>query len=262
MDKGVIWKTEGRYIQHAISWHELNVSRIGNLRIWIHSRGNQQLREFVDNSGERVDGRTLFTIASVDIQLQGKKFLPVNNVEMKARIEVAQQAPESDSQSLSASFFRDLPFAKLQNDHMKCLSACQAKAISGFGKPLKLASSNIVPSLIFKNGKIDSIYETTMSKKIEIASTKADSIVIAKIYSEMSKIGNSKIVMQICADFNIEKEIVYSALRVARSQGWLSANGKGKSGGTITAKGEKEFINSNGVSTLNKWLAIQKKAGI
>jgi len=75
------------------------------------------------------------------------------------------------------------------------------------------------------------------------------------IYSELSKSGSSNIVKQICIDLDVESKTIYAALRVARSQGWLTASGKGKSGGTLTKMGEKSFKELNGDITLTNWLS-------
>ena len=90
---------------------------------------------------------------------------------------------------------------------------------------------------------------------MEIVSTKADSIAIAMIYSELSKSGSSNIVKQICVDLDVDSATIYAALRVARSQGWLTASGKGKSGGTLTKMGEKAFKELGGEITLTNWLS-------
>ncbi|MFM7753181.1 MAG: hypothetical protein ACKO58_02120, partial [Cyanobium sp.] len=109
--------------------------------------------------------------------------------------------------------------------------------------------------IIFKDGKSGSPFERALHQHLEVTSTKVDSIVIAKIYSELSKAGNRNIVKQISIDLEVESQIIYAALRVARSQGWLSANGKGKSGGTLTEEGETFFIQSGGQIKLSSWIS-------
>ena len=39
MDKGIIWDTSKGYPAHVLSWHEMNVPKLGNVRVWIHSKG-------------------------------------------------------------------------------------------------------------------------------------------------------------------------------------------------------------------------------
>jgi hypothetical protein len=135
------------------------------------------------------------------------------------------------------------------------MRSCRIKIEEEFRKPLRLSSVDSVPTLIFKDGKSGSPYEKAFRNRLEIASTKSHSIVIAKIYSELSKSGSNNIVKQICVDLDVDSNTIYASLRVARSQGWLTASGKGKSGGTLTKAGEKAYKELAGETTLTNWLS-------
>jgi len=259
MGKGIIWSTKGAKVSHAISWHDISIPKAGNIRLWLHSSGAESIGDFKDDSGQQMLSRMFFTLISVDIQVQGKTFSKISNEEKQARLEVAAHATFGGATGLKASFFRDLPFAKLEVEHLKALRACQEKALKDFKKPLKLANNEVIPTINFEDKKNNSTYENEVREALDITSTKSDSIVIAKVYSELSKLGTSKIVKQICLDLNIDSSTVYAALRVARYQGWLTANGKGKTGGSLTPEGEKEFSARNGVATLNRWSSAAKE---
>jgi hypothetical protein len=78
------------------------------------------------------------------------------------------------------------------------------------------------------------------------------------MYSEFYNAGTNNIVKKICIDLGVDSKNIYAALRVARSQGWLSASGKGKSGGTLTRDGEIAFKDLHGEMTLTRWLSRSK----
>ena len=140
------------------------------------------------------------------------------------------------------------------------MRACRIRIEEEYRKPLRLTAVDSIPTIIFKDGKSGSVFEKALRNRLEVTSTKADSIVIAKMYSEHSKMGSSNIVKQICVDLDVESQTIYAALRVARSQGWLSASGKGKSGGTLTEDGETYFIDSAGPAKLTSWISRDRGA--
>lgn len=255
MDSGVIWELKAKDVSHAITWHDVVIPDHGNYRVWIHALGSSFLTNFVEQSKGRIDARLQFKIAAVEVQAQGAKFAPVTYEEKVARLTVASLQKEIPTHGFKAALFRELPFSKIEGEHLKCIRACRLRIEDQQSKPLRLTAVDSVQTIIFKDGKSGSPFERALHKRLEVTSTKVDSIVIAKIYSELSKAGSSNIVKQICVDLDVESQIIYAALRVARSQGWLSASGKGKSGGTLTEDGEKFFMQSGGQIKLSSWIS-------
>lgn len=255
MDSGVIWELKAKDVSHAITWHDVVVPVHGNYRVWIHAIGSSILTNFVEQSKGRIDARLQFKIGSVEVQAQSAKFAPVTNEEKVARLTVASLQKDIPTHGFKAALFRELPFSKIEGEHLKCIRACRLRMEDQQSKPLRLAAVDSVQTIVFKDGKSGSTFERAFHKRLEVTSTKVDSIVIAKIYSELFNAGSSNIVKQICVDLDVESQIVYAALRVARSQGWLSANGKGKSGGTLTDEGEKFFKQSGGQIKLGSWIS-------
>mgnify|MGYP000005708004 FL=1 len=255
MDSGIFWEAKAHDSSHAISWHDVVVPELGNYRVWVHAIGSGLLNEFLDRSKSRVDVRMQFKIAGLEVDAQGEKFLPISNDEKIARLKVASLKKEAPAQGFRASLFRELPYSKIEVEHLKCMRAYRMKIEEEFRKPLRLSAVDSVSTITFKDGKSGSPFEKAFRNKLEIDSTKADSIAIAMIYSELSKSGSSNIVKQICVDLDVESTTIYAALRVARSQGWLTASGKGKSGGTLTKLGEKAFKELDGDITLTNWLS-------
>jgi hypothetical protein len=255
MDSGIFWEAKAHGSSHAISWHDVVVPELGNYRVWVHAVGSGLLHEFVDSSKSQVDARIQFKIAGIEIEAYGDKFLPVSSDEKLARLKIASLKKDAPSQGFRASLFRELPYSKIEVEHLKCLRVCRMKIEEEYRKPLRLSAVDSVSTIIFKGGKSGSQLEQAFRNNLEIASTKVDSIAIAKIYSELSKAGSSNIVKQICVDLDVDSQIIYSALRVARTQGWLTASGKGKSGGVLTKEGDKAFKDLRGEIKLNSWLS-------
>jgi hypothetical protein len=209
----------------------------------------------MDKSHDQGSSRLQFKVVGVEIQSQGDKFAAISNEEKASRLIVASLQKEVPAQNLRAALFRGLPYSKIEEEHLKCMRAFRKRIEVEHRKPLRLVAADSIPTIVFKDGKTGSLIESALGNRLEIASTKADSIAIAKIYSELSKSGSGNIVKQICVDLDVESKTIYAALRVARSQGWLSASGKGKSGGTLTKEGEKFFIDSAGAIKLTNWIS-------
>lgn len=260
MDSGVFWELKAKDVSHAISWHDVVVPDHGNYRVWIHAIGSSILTQFVEQSEGRTDARLQFKVAAVEVQAQGAKFPPVTNEEKVARLAVASLQKVLHRQVFKAALFRELPFSKIEGEHLKCIRACRLRIEDEQHKPLRLTAVDSVQTITFKDGKSGSPIERALRTRLEVTSTKVDSIVIAKIYSELSKAGSRNIVKQICVDLDVESQIIYAALRVARSQGWLSASGKGRSGGTLTEEGEKFFTQSGGQMKLTSWISRYRGA--
>ena len=255
MDSGIFWEAKAHDSSHAISWHDVVVPELGNYRVWVHAIGTGLLNEYIEQTKSRVDARMHFKIAGIEVEAHGDKFLPVSSDEKIARLKVASLKNEAPSQGFRAALFRELPYSKIEIEHLKCMRACRNKIEEEFRMPLRLSAVDSVSTITFKDGKSGSPFEKALRNRLEIVSTKADSIAIAMIYSELSKSGSSNIVKQICVDLDVESTTIYAALRVARSQGWLTASGKGKSGGTLTKMGEKAFKELDGDLTLTNWLS-------
>ena len=255
MDSGIFWEAKAHDVSHAISWHDVVVPELGIYRVWIHAIGKGLLNEFVGQSKNRANVRMQFKIAGVEVQAHIDKFSPVSNDEKIARLQVASLKIDAPSQGFRAALFREIPYSKIEVEHLKCMRAFRIKIEAEYRKPLRLSAVDSVPTITFKDGRSGSPVERAFRNNLEIASTKADSIAIAKIYSELSGAGASNIVKQICVDLDVESATIYAALRVARSQGWLTASGKGRSGGTLTKMGEKSFKELNGNITLANWIS-------
>ena len=80
-------------------------------------------------------------------------------------------------------------------------------------------------------------------------------MLIAKVYSQISETGAKNAAKRCAQVLNVDSELIYVALRIARKHEWLTSQGSGKSGGQMTDKGEKEFRKSKGHERLARILS-------
>ena len=250
MDKGIIWDTSKGFPAHVLSWHEMNVPKLGNIRVWIHSKGISTQSELTFGKDNRA--RVTFSFGSIEIQIQGETFSQVTENEKQLRLELASCAPAGTHNSVRSSNFRFIPVGQLEVDHMKCIKACYDKNKFVIPSGIRIVKSDKTPTLIFKDGIIQreesgSLFEQNIKS---FRSTQNFAIAIAKLYSDLSQIGTQKIIKQISIDTGLSSENIYTSLRVARGQGWLTSNGVGKAGGSLSATGLVAFKKMEGNKTL------------
>jgi hypothetical protein len=255
MDKGVIWDLSKGYPAHVVTWHEMSIPKLGNIRVWIHSKGLVANKE--NSYGKNNRARVTFSFGSIEIQIQGETFTPISENEKRLRLELASCAPAQTIGSVKSSNFRFIPVGQLEIDHMQCIKACYDNDKFEVGNGIRLVKSDKTPTLVFKGGKIaqtklESKFESTIKTKFR--STQPYAIAIAKLYSDLSRIGNQKVIKQISIETGLPSENIYTALRVARGQGWLTSNGVGKAGGTLSAEGLDAFKRLDGEQVLGELL--------
>lgn len=255
MDKGVIWDISKGYPAHVLSWHEMSVPKLGNIRVWIHSKGKSTTSDFSYGKDNRA--RVSFTFGSIEIQIQGDSFAKVTENEKLLRLELARCAPTNTSGSVKSSNFRFIPVGQLEVDHMQCIKACYDKNKFAVSSGIRIVKSEKIQSLIFKNGVIQQKRSSSViEKNLSFRSTQYFAVAIAKLYSDLSQIGTQKIIKQISLDTGLSSENIYTSLRVARGQGWLTSNGVGKAGGSLSVSGLEAYKNLNGEKTLKSLLNL------
>jgi hypothetical protein len=226
-ESGVVYRRTGvnKMPRDVITWQDFN-----EYRIWIHSRQSEQG----------------FKPVSMDIQTLGKERHPkgVDAAEAKARVALAAIAPAD----LSCARFghpqmRNLPIGHIMQQNSILISNEQARTHGKVERKLKLVDSEkeqyrTLDIAITKNGK--KVAELTSG----IRASKADSILIAYMYSLLTASGNKKAASHTAHMLQIDKKFIYTALRNARKNGWLTTSGIGSTGGELTDKGKKEFEKS------------------
>lgn len=254
MDKGIIWDISKGYPSHVLSWHEMSVPKLGNIRVWIHSKGLTSKSEFAYGKDNRA--RVIFSFGSIDIQIQGKEFAPVSEKEKQLRLELARCAPSNTVGSVKSSNFRLIPVGQLEVDHMQCIKVCYDKNKFDTTTGIWIVHSDKTPTLIFRNGIIqkDEVKMLAQRNLKSFRSTQNFAIAIAKLYSDLSQIGTQKIIKQISIETGLPSDRIYTSLRVARGQGWLTSNGVGKAGGSLSESGLEAFKKLEGERTLKELL--------
>lgn len=226
-ESGVVYRRTGvnKMPKDVITWQDF-----GEYRIWIHSRQS-------DHG---------FKPVSMDIQTLGKERHPngVDAAEAKARVALAAIAPAD----LSCARFghpqmRNLPIGHIMQQNSILISNEQARTHGKTERKLKLVDNEkeqyrVLNIAITQNGKQVAALTSGMR------ASKADSILIAYMYAQMTASGNNKAASHTADMLQIEKKFVYTALRNARKNGWLTTSGIGSSGGELTDKGKKEFEKS------------------
>ena len=226
-DSGVVYMRTGvnKMPKDVITWQDLD-----DFRIWIHSRQSDQG----------------FKPVSMDIQALGNQKHPkgVAAAEAKARVALAAIAPaDLSSARFGHGLMRNFPFGHIMHQNSILISNEQARTHGKEDRKLKLVHNEeeqyrVLNIAITQNGK--KVAELTSGMR----ASKADSILIAYMYAQMTASGNKKAATHTAEMLQIEKKFVYTALRNARKNGWLTTSGIGSSGGELTDTGKKEFEKS------------------
>ena len=222
------------YLGHVLTWHDVEMKDQGNFRIWVHSLNRSKTR------------RDFF---SLEIQRHAHFFSPVEQNEANARIALAETVLNWVSEgSIKSSLLRQLPSGQVLEDH--------ARQIDQFLMTFLETSGNVI-DFKQKTGRAKGVNESSSGKTV-FRSTGKDSIILAKLYAIRSEsAGSSRVGKRICEDLGIESSVLYTAIRIARAKEWLTEGRKGIAGGTMTAEGEKYFLENDGPARLEKITGIK-----
>ena len=222
------------YLGHVLTWHDLELKDQGNFRIWVHSLNRSKTR------------RDFF---SLEVQRHGQFFSPVEENEANARIALAETVINWAAEgSIKSSLLRQLPSGQVLEDH--------ARQIDQYLMTLLETSGNVI-DFKQKSGKAKGAKDTK-NEKTKFRSTGKDSIILAKLYAIRSEsAGSSRVGKRICEDLGIDSSVLYTAIRIARAKEWLTEGRKGIAGGTMTAEGEKYFLENDGPARLEKITGIK-----
>lgn len=223
-ESGVVYRRTGvnNMPKDVITWQDLD-----GLRIWIHSRQTEQG----------------FKPVSLEIQTLGNQRHPsgVDPNEAKARAALAAVSPADLSGArIGHAQMRNLPMGHIMEFNSILISNEQARTLGKSERKLNLVHPEQ------EQYRVLNLNVTQGGRKIakltnEIRANKADSILIAYMYAQISATGNKKAARNIAEMLEIESKFIYTALRNARKNGWLTTTGIGSSGGELTACGKKEF---------------------
>lgn len=226
-EAGVVYRRAGasNMPRDILTWQD-----ISGRRIWVHSRQTE-------------DG---YKAISIEIQNLGEERHPdgIDPNEAKARAALAAIVPSDLSlSSIGHPEIRNVPIGHVLHRNAIMLSTEQARIANKSEKKLKLVESEKEEYRVLR------IPVTNGGKRIgsitnEIRASKADSILIAYMYVQLASTGNKKAASGTADILGIESKFVYTALRNARKNGWLTTSGIGSTGGALTDSGKREFEKS------------------
>ena len=213
------------FLGHVISWHDLEIGEQGRFRIFVHSLNRSDVRR---------------EIIAVEIERHASIFLPIEKKEAQARLNLAYaRSAWASEKAFNSSLFRELPSGQIIEDH--------ARQIDGYLKSLLEASGNVVN--LFSTGRPP---KGARKAQFKFNSTQKDAIILAKLYAIRSQTGTTRVAKRICEELGIETTVLYTAVRIARTKGWLTDGRKGKTGGSMTAEGEAFFLENDGPARLEQ----------
>jgi hypothetical protein len=246
----------------VLTWHDFN-----NFRVWVHSR---KIKD-----GHRPIGLAIESLAPGSPK--------PSEDESELRLQLAAQAKGKTSDSfLQASSLRGMPLGQILEFHSALLT--KTKFTSDYEVLLKSAMratlTDVKPrtkskvfdtdwqnkSLVIRTNKKGQksisvernsdmvLSETTSTDNRELRARSEDSILIAKVYAEQSESGNKRPAKRTAEMLQISTSLVYVAVRTARKHGWLSSEGTGNAGGTLTKSGADEFKRIKGEVRLLEYL--------
>lgn len=228
MASGIFW--EGATVHSAdriLTWQD-----DGPLRFWIGSlRTEDDLHEIV----------------SVEVVRRELRSKPPADSEARNRFATMSLSIACDSKFenlMSASQIKDMPWAVILLERAGLVMDELTRDASRSTQVVQLASTRQRSSRPPKAPR--------KQTKRDLGTSNADSILIAKVYTDLARVSRAKIAQRTGDFLGVPVGTVHGALRVARRNGWLTSAGAGKAGGTLTAEGLLEFASADGPSRLQE----------
>jgi len=234
MNGGIFYSRNSKGVpRDIITWHDQLP-----LRIFIHSREND------DTSRSSI---------SISVITVGMKPTPPSEEEKTLRIKLAQVGVKNSVDGLNSTNFRNLSIGKLIELHSTLISTEMQKSNNFSENRISLVSDiKSTSSKSIQAFKLDSEQEM-----LKLGGNSGDAVLIAKIYTLVFASGSSKVTKRTADFLGTDLEIVRTAVRIARRNGWLTSLGHGKSGGFMTDLGENTFLNLNGPYRMQKLFGIK-----
>ena len=232
MSQGILYlgKTSNG-LRDFLTWHD-----IGDKRVWLHTRKSQgSSRILISFMLQQFDGRP----ANVSAE------------EKRVRLRLAATHQYQGSQELTATALRSISLGELSEIHAAAIFQVLAKAEKASNKKVSLSSEFTSQALT----KASSFRFDSANEISNLGANSKDALLIAKVYSQISDTGAKNVAKRCALALNVETELIYVALRIARRNDWLTSLGSGKSGGRMTEIGEKEFRKSKGHERLARILS-------
>jgi hypothetical protein len=218
-------------MRDVLTWHD-----IGAMRVWLHTRKSQ-------GSARNLIG---FCIQ----QFEGSP-PKVSSEEKRTRLRLASIQEFQGSRELTATALRSVALGELSESHAASIFQVLSKLDESGNKRVSLTSEFTSKDVTRK-----ATFRFDSSREISnLGANSKDALLIAKVYTQISESGVKNVAKRCAQALNVDTELIYVALRVARRNDWLTSMGSGKSGGRMTEKGEKEFRKSKGHERLARLMS-------
>lgn len=218
-------------VRDFLTWHD-----IGDKRVWLHTRkGQGSSRILISFTLQQFDGNPPTISAE----------------EKRTRLRLAATHEFQGNQELTATALRTISLGELSEIHAAAIFEVVSKAEKSKERKVSLATDfSSQPLSKTSTFRFDSVSEIS-----QLGANSKDALLIAKVYSRISETGAKNAAKRCAQVLNVDSELIYVALRIARKHEWLTSQGSGKSGGQMTDKGEKEFRKSKGHERLARILS-------
>ena len=246
MLKGAIWEVRENSPSVIMSWHDFDGLDTGVLRVWMQSKS------VVLNArkGRPDENFTHFIpFGSVSIQVLGNPAKEPTGDEKASRMHLAALEAKSGEPFVGNSFFRSISMYELKTEHEFAVRSLRQSMFQGQREKVKLVNAGPSSKTFSGTSQL-----RPYDYELEIAprTTQEDSIVFAKLYSDLYSLGIKAIPKKLSEEWGVPLSTIHTAIKVARNKKWLTSAGAGKSGGTLTPLGEKTYLELNGPQRLKE----------
>jgi len=225
MDQGD--SEDSGFLGHVITWHDVKVKEQGNFRVFVHS---------LSRSSKRRD------FFSFEIQRHGTVHTPVTQEEAEARLHLALVATNWGGEApIKSSLLRELPSGQILEDHARQIDAY-------------INNNLYMPTNVAFLSDVRDKPKGVRKEILTFSSSQKDAILLAKLYAIRSETSTTRVAKRLCEELNIQSSTLYTAVRIARSKGWLTEGTKGVAGARMTEEGEAFFSKNEGQARLEKIL--------
>lgn len=217
--------TSGQLID-VLTWHDQ-----GELRVWVHSKASSGGRETVAIEVQRIDNNS---------PKPSKE-----EVTLRLKLCIRRLLPK-EVNGFKATMFRTLPTGLVLDEHAEVVSQLLSEITGAKNQKISLVEEVISKTVDLRKVVV---WDTSEEIKREGGKSK-DAILIAKVYAMLQASGTRKLSSRTAELLNMDVSLVHTAVQVARRNGWLTSNGPGIAGGTLTESGLKMFKSSYGEEKL------------
>lgn len=197
-----------------------------SFRYWIHSRVFESQRA-------QFSSVLSFEIEYLDVEAIEK---PPTNAQLESRIEVAvQRSTPAQTSSINSSEFRKVAIGGLLEKHSKMILKTTLDAARRPQSRLSLVNDFETNTFV---AEVKVFRADEQRSKPSIGASKREALLVATLYSQRVEMGVAKPAKSVAEKLDVNVSSIYTAIRIARRNSWLTSNGSGVGGGVLTEVGK------------------------